>query len=68
MAARNGYFQINITEKVTFVRLFPPVDGGEPIQVEEMRDYLTSKGYPLDVVLLKKIIDISFSSIPFFTP
>lgn len=57
MASRNGYFQINITEKVTYVRMFPPVDGGEPIQVEEMRDYLTSKGYPLDVVLLKKLID-----------
>lgn len=57
MAARNGYFQISITERVTFVRLFPPVDGGQPIIVEEMRDYLEQHGYPIDVVLLKKIID-----------
>lgn len=57
MAARNGYFQINILERVTFVRLFPPVDGGEPIAVEELRDYLTAKGYNIDVVILKQAID-----------
>ena len=57
MAARNGYFQINITERLTFVRLYPPVDGGEMIAVDELRDYLTAKGYPIDVVLLKKVIE-----------
>lgn len=57
MSARNGYFQINITERVTFVRLFPPVDGGQPIIVEELRDYLSDRGYQLDVVFLKKVID-----------
>lgn len=57
MAARNGYFQINITDKLTYVRLFPPVDGGQPIIVEELRDYLAAKGYNIDVVLLKKVID-----------
>ena len=57
MAVRNGYFQINITDRLTFVRLFPPVDGGEPISVDELRDYLTAKGYPIDVVFLKRIIE-----------
>lgn len=57
MSARNGYFQINITDRLTFVRLFPPVDGGEPILIDELRDYLTSKGFPVDVVLLKHAVD-----------
>lgn len=57
MAGRNGYFQINITDRCTFIRLFPPVDGGEPISVEELRDYLLAKGFPVDVVFLKKVLD-----------
>lgn len=55
---RNGYFQIQFTDSVTFVALFPPVDGGEPISIDEIRDYLTSKGYAnVDIVELKKTID-----------
>ena len=57
MAMRNGFFQINITNEMTYVRLFPAVDGGEPVSVEELRDYLTAKGFPIDVVLLKNVID-----------
>ena len=57
MSKRNGYFQIHILEKVTFVRLHPPVDGGDPIMPEELRDYLVAKGYNVDVVLLKHAID-----------
>lgn len=57
MSARNGYFQINITDRLTYVRLFPPVDGGEAIRPDELRDYLTAKGFPVDIVLLKKLVD-----------
>lgn len=55
---KNGYFQIQFTDSVTYVSLFPPVDGGEPIAVDEMRDYLVSKGYAnVDIVELKKVVD-----------
>ena len=55
---KNGYFQIQFTDSVTFVTLYPPVDGGEPIAIDELRDYLVAKGYPgLDIVAVKKIID-----------
>lgn len=57
MADRNGYFQINITDKLTYVRLFPAEGNGQPIIVEELRDYLTAKGFNVDVVLLKKVVD-----------
>ena len=55
---KNGYFKIQFTESESYVTLYPPEDGGEPIQVDEMRDYLVSKGFPnIDIVAIKKIID-----------
>lgn len=55
---RNGYFQLQFTDSASFVTLYPPEDGGEPISVDELRDYLTSKGMgAVDIVALKKIVD-----------
>lgn len=55
---RNGYFKLQYTDNESFVTLYPPEDGGEPIRVDEMRDYLVSKGFPgADVVALKKVVD-----------
>lgn len=55
---RNGYFQLQFTDSVTFISLFPPEDGGEPISIDELRDYLTAKGFgAVDPVSLKKVID-----------
>ena len=56
MAARNGFFQILLGNDVSFVRLFPPAEGGEPIRVDELRDYLTAKGYNVDVVALNTVL------------
>ena len=44
----NGYFGIKINEKGTFLILKPPVDGGEMIRNNEMKDYLNSHGIELD--------------------
>lgn len=52
MAARNGFFQILLANNASFVRMYPPQEGGEPIRIDEMRDYLVSKGYNVDVVAL----------------
>ncbi len=55
---KNGYFKIQFSDTESFVSLFPPADGGEPIQVDEMRDYLVSKGFPnIDIVAIKKVVD-----------
>jgi hypothetical protein len=55
---KNGYFKIQFSDRESFVSLYPPEDGGEPIRVDEMRDYLVSKGFPnVDIVSLKKTID-----------
>ena len=55
---RNGYFKLVFSDTESYVSLFPPEDGGEPIQVDEMRDYLVSKGFPnVDIVMLKKVVD-----------
>ena len=57
MANKNGYFQLDIGNDCTCVKLFPPISGGEPISVEELRDYLVTKGLNPDIVLLKHEID-----------
>ena len=55
---KNGYFKLLFSDTESFVGLYPPEDGGAPIQVDEMRDYLVSKGFPnVDVVVLKKAVD-----------
>lgn len=44
----NGYFGIKINEKGTFLILKPPVEGGEMIRNNEMKEYLNSHGITLD--------------------
>ncbi|MBR6159538.1 MAG: DUF342 domain-containing protein, partial [Lachnospiraceae bacterium] len=54
----NGYFKLVFTENESYISLFPPADGGAPIQVDELRDYCVSKGFPnIDIVAVKKIVD-----------
>lgn len=53
---RNGYFQLQMTEGGTFVRLFPPTDGGEPLNLDELRQYLAMKNYVPDVIALNKAV------------
>lgn len=42
---KNGYFQLVCAGGITSIRLFPPEDGGEPLRIEEVRDYLAKKGF-----------------------
>ena len=39
----NGYFQIINNEKGTCLRLVPPTEGGEKIDIAELSEYLQSK-------------------------
>jgi len=54
--AKNGYFQILLGENASYVRLFPPVSGGEPIKIDEIKEYLSAKGFNPDIVELNKTI------------
>ena len=44
MNSRNGYFQIEYKEDGTHLRIYPPVHGGEPIQIDEVKKYLDNCG------------------------
>ena len=42
---KNGYFQLIVENGKTSMRLFPPEDGGEQLRIDEVREYLSRKGY-----------------------
>lgn len=42
MAKRNGYFRLRIEENGVYIQLIPPVEGGEPISISDLMDYLNS--------------------------
>ena len=52
----NGYFQIIINEQGTNIRLVPPTDGGEKIQVNELKAYLERIGVPYDVMAINSAL------------
>jgi len=54
---RNGYFQLEEAEGGTGVRIYGPVDGGEPVQTVEVADYLDARGYTYDLSVLRTTVD-----------
>lgn len=53
---KNGYFQLIVGNGKTSVRMFPPEDGGEPLKIEELREYLARKGYTrYDQIVLNRV-------------
>ena len=55
---KNGYFKLVLSDTESYVTLYPPVDGGASIPVDELRDYLIAKGFPdVDIVSLKNAIE-----------
>ena len=52
----NGYFQIAVNEQGTSVRLIPPTDGGEKIQVNELKSYLERIGVPYNVMAINSAL------------
>ena len=43
MAQKNGYFQLDIKEGSVRLKYFPPVDGGEPLKMDEVIEYLADR-------------------------
>ncbi len=53
---RNGYFQLVKTEDGFGVKLFPPKDGGEAVQLAELMNYLDSHQIEYEVKTLKEAL------------
>ena len=50
----NGYFQLEMTPQGTILHIYKPTNQGEPININEMADYLTKKGIAFDIADLNK--------------
>lgn len=44
MNSKNGYFQIVPKDNGTYLKLFPAMNGGEPVQADELKRYLDNCG------------------------
>ena len=36
----NGYFQLEVQSEGVFVKIYPPTEGGEAVNIKELMDYL----------------------------
>ena len=63
----NGYFQLVITPKGTGIQVFPPTDGGEPLHVNDVRDYLEDRKIEYDVVLVNDAVTKAEGNVAIFT-
>lgn len=54
---RNGYFQLVNAGEGYGVKLVPPTDGGEPIRIGELTDYLMRRNHACDIAEIKREVD-----------
>ncbi|MBQ8591472.1 MAG: DUF342 domain-containing protein [Lachnospiraceae bacterium] len=52
----NGYFQLIYNEAGTSIRLVPPTDGGEPLKMADVMEYLDMKAIPHDLTALNSAV------------
>ncbi len=63
----NGYFQLVITPKGTGIKVFPPTEGGEPLNVNDVRDYLEDRKIQYDVVLVNEAVTNADGNVVIFS-
>ena len=63
----NGYFQLVITPKGTGIRVYAPTDGGEPLNVNDVRDYLDDRKIQYDVVTINDAVTKAEENVVIFT-
>ncbi len=63
----NGYFQLVITPKGTGIKVFPPTDDGEKLNVNDVRDYLDDRKIQYDVVVINDAVTKADESVVIFT-
>lgn len=59
---KNGYFQLVCGTDRTALKIFAPTDGGKPVNIKELAEYLTRHGVMFDVPSLNKAIQESAAS------
>lgn len=52
----NGYFQVLVSDRGTALHLIPPTNGGEAIDVIEVKEYLDGKNIEFDLVALNQAV------------
>ncbi len=58
MGYKNGFFQLVVKNGKTYVRLFPPKNGGARIDVKELADYLESENiFDYDINHLNQMLE-----------
>lgn len=43
MSSKNSYFQLDIKNDGTYLKIYPPIDSGQPITYDEISEYLIDK-------------------------
>lgn len=62
---KNGYFQLETDAGVTKIRIIPPGAEGEKVRINEVADYLNSRGYVYDLPALNRAIEsMELTSVP----
>lgn len=63
----HGYFQLVITPKGTGIKVYPPTDGDEPLNVNDVRDYLEDRKIQYDVVVINDAVTKADDEVVIFT-
>lgn len=53
---RNGYFQLICGQRGTAIKIIKPVDGGAPVSIREVMEYLVTNSISYDTVALNKMM------------
>lgn len=59
---QNGYFQLICDNNATALKVFPAKDGGTPVAIREIMEYLNRFGIKYDLHMLNQGITNSFGT------
>ena len=60
MESKNGYFKLDIKEVGVFLQVYPPEEGGKPLEYKEVLSYLEERGYgKIDLKELNRVIALN---------
>ena len=50
---KNGYFRLVNEENQTSIKLIPPAEGGKPLDLNDVLEYIVMKGYSVDLLEMR---------------
>lgn len=54
---KNGYFRLVNEENKTSIKLIPPAEGGKPINLNDVMEYMAMKGYSVDLLEMRLAVE-----------